>query len=143
MSSGQGQESGQGEREIRGLDLPAFHRWYDGERPGDLGADLRARFLSGGKSNLTYAVTDGATVRVVRRPPLGHVQATAHDMGREFTVMSALADTAVPVPHDLRDVPRRGGHRRAVLRHGARRGHAVPLGRPARRDRARGHRPTR
>ncbi len=91
-------ENDGGAREIRGLDLPAFHRWYDGQRPGDLGSDLRARFLSGGKSNLTYAVTDGETVRVVRRPPLGHVQATAHDMGREFTVMSALAETDVPVP---------------------------------------------
>ena len=37
-------------------------------------------------------------MRVVRRPPLGHVQATAHDMGREFTAMSGLAGTAVPVP---------------------------------------------
>ncbi|MGH8880843.1 MAG: phosphotransferase family protein, partial [Stackebrandtia sp.] len=35
---------------------------------------------------------------VVRRPPLGHVLATAHDMGREYQVMAALAGTAVPVP---------------------------------------------
>src|SRR5262249_15171155 len=35
---------------------------------------------------------------IVRRPPLGHVLSTAHDMGREFTVMSALAPSAVPVP---------------------------------------------
>ncbi|GAA0976482.1 Putative aminoglycoside phosphotransferase [Nocardioides aquaticus] len=84
--------------DLRGLDLAAFHRWYDGERPGDLDPDLRGRFLAGGKSNLTYEVTDGTTTRVVRRPPLGHVQATAHDMGREHTVMSALAGTAVPVP---------------------------------------------
>ncbi len=84
--------------DLRGLDLAAFHRWYDGERPGDLGPDLRGRFLAGGKSNLTYQITDGTTTRVVRRPPLGHVQATAHDMGREHTVMSGLAGTAVPVP---------------------------------------------
>lgn len=84
--------------DLQGLDLDAFHRWYDAERPGDLGADLRGRFLAGGKSNLTYEITDGSTVRVVRRPPLGHVQATAHDMGREYTAMSALAGTAVPVP---------------------------------------------
>ena len=84
--------------DLRGLDLAAFHRWYDAERPGDLGPDLRGRFLAGGKSNLTYQVTDGTTTRVVRRPPLGHVQATAHDMGREHTVMSGLAGTAVPVP---------------------------------------------
>ncbi len=84
--------------DLQGLDLAAFHRWYDREQPGDLGPDLSARFLAGGKSNLTYEVTDGTTARVVRRPPLGHVQATAHDMGREHTVMSALAGTAVPVP---------------------------------------------
>ncbi len=82
----------------QGLDLAAFHRWYDAQRPGDLGPDLRGRFLAGGKSNLTYEVSDGTTTRVVRRPPLGHVQATAHDMGREHTVMSALAGTDVPVP---------------------------------------------
>nr|WP_281363394.1 phosphotransferase family protein [Nocardioides perillae] len=54
--------------------------------------------IAGGRSNLTYAVTDGTTCRIVRRQPLGHVQATAHDMGREHTVMTALAPTPVPVP---------------------------------------------
>ena len=43
-------------------------------------------------------MTDGTSTWIVRRPPLGHVQATAHDMGREYTAMSALADTDVPVP---------------------------------------------
>ncbi|WP_232680568.1 phosphotransferase family protein [Nocardioides sp. R-C-SC26] len=84
--------------ELPGLDLAAFHRWYDTVRPGDLGADLRARLIAGGKSNLTYEVTDGHVERILRRPPLGHVQATAHDMTREFTAMSALGGTAVPVP---------------------------------------------
>ena len=60
--------------------------------------ELRARVIAGGKSNLTYEVTDGHGWWIVRRPPLGHVQATAHDMGREYTAMSALADTDVPVP---------------------------------------------
>ncbi|TDC91754.1 phosphotransferase family protein [Actinomadura sp. 7K507] len=81
-----------------GLDLERFAAWYARERPGDLGPRLTAQVVSGGKSNLTYAVADGTTTRIVRRPPLGHVQATAHDMGREFTVISALAGTAVPVP---------------------------------------------
>ena len=84
--------------DIPGLDLAAFRRWYDGERPGELGADLRGRLIAGGRSNLTYEVTDGASWWIVRRPPLGHVQATAHDMGREYTAMSALVPTAVPVP---------------------------------------------
>lgn len=84
--------------ETPGLDLAAFRRWYDGERPGDIAGDLSARVIAGGRSNLTYEVTDGQAWWIVRRPPLGHVQATAHDMGREYTAMSALAPTDVPVP---------------------------------------------
>jgi aminoglycoside phosphotransferase (APT) family kinase protein len=84
--------------EIPGLDLDAFHRWYDGQRPGEIAGELSGQLIAGGKSNLTYEVTDGASWWIVRRPPLGHVQATAHDMGREFTAMSALAETDVPVP---------------------------------------------
>jgi aminoglycoside phosphotransferase (APT) family kinase protein len=59
---------------------------------------LRASMLSGGRSNLTYTITDGTGRWVLRRPPLGHVLATAHDMRREYRVMRALAPTAVPVP---------------------------------------------
>jgi hypothetical protein len=62
------------------------------------GPDLSASLIAGGRSNLTYRVTDGTHRWVVRRPPLGHVVATAHDMGREFRVMSALRDSPVPVP---------------------------------------------
>ena len=55
--------------------------------------------IAGGASNLTFAVTDGAGRRVVlRRPPTGHVLASAHDMTREHRVISALAPTSVPVP---------------------------------------------
>ena len=84
--------------DLPGLDLDAFRRWYDGERPGEIAGDLSGELIAGGKSNLTYVVTDGTSDWIVRRPPLGHVQATAHDMGREFTAMSALAGTDVPVP---------------------------------------------
>jgi aminoglycoside phosphotransferase (APT) family kinase protein len=55
--------------------------------------------IAGGHSNLTYTVTDQNDDRwVLRRPPLGHVLATAHDMGREHTIISALQGTGVPVP---------------------------------------------
>ncbi len=57
--------------------------------------------IAGGKSNLTYRVDGSAGALVLRRPPLGHVLPTAHDMVREHTVMSALAGTAVPVPEML------------------------------------------
>ena len=90
--------SGLQSKGVPGLDLDAFRRWYDAQRPGEVDGELRARVVAGGKSNLTYEVTDGESWWIVRRPPLGHVQATAHDMGREYTAMSALAPTAVPVP---------------------------------------------
>ncbi len=57
--------------------------------------------ISGGKSNLTYRVDSPAGSVVLRRPPLGHVLPTAHDMAREHRVMAALADTPVPVPRML------------------------------------------
>ena len=58
--------------------------------------------IAGGASNLTFAVSDGAGRRVVlRRPPTGHVLASAHDMTREHRVISALAPTSVPVPPAL------------------------------------------
>jgi aminoglycoside phosphotransferase (APT) family kinase protein len=69
-------------------------------------AGLRAPFtfdlIAGGRSNLTFAVTDAAGRRVVlRRPPMSHVLPTAHDMGREFRIISALRPTPVPVATPL------------------------------------------
>ncbi|MFE7567236.1 phosphotransferase family protein [Streptomyces sp. NPDC057539] len=72
--------------------------------PGLVSGPLDARLIEGGRSNLTYAVTDTADPAhrwVVRRPPLGHVLATAHDMKREYRVIEALHPTAVPVPEPL------------------------------------------
>ncbi|MFI2290675.1 phosphotransferase family protein [Streptomyces niveus] len=84
-----------------GLDPERLRGHLDRERPGLVGGPLSARLIEGGRSNLTYLVTDGAHDWVVRRPPLGHVLATAHDMKREFRVISALHPTAVPVPEPL------------------------------------------
>ena len=54
--------------------------------------------IAGGHSNLTFAVTDAAGNRyVLRRPPLGHRLASAHDMGREHRIIAALAASDVPV----------------------------------------------
>lgn len=83
---------------VKGLDLEALRTWLDAEAPGELPGALSASLITGGKSNLTYAVTNGERDVIVRRPPLGHVLATAHDMGREHRVMAALAGTSVPVP---------------------------------------------
>ena len=57
--------------------------------------------ISGGKSNLTYRVASDAGEVVLRRPPLGHILPTAHDMAREHRVLAALERTAVPVPRVL------------------------------------------
>lgn len=84
-----------------GLDLDRLRGLLDGERPGLTHGPLTGRLIEGGRSNLTYAVTDGTTRWVVRRPPLGHVLATAHDMKREHRVISALHPTAVPVPRPV------------------------------------------
>jgi aminoglycoside phosphotransferase (APT) family kinase protein len=81
-----------------GLDTDALATWLDSERPGLLSRPLDAELITGGKSNLTYTVTDGTTDVIVRRPPLGHVLATAHDMVREHRVITALGPTDVPVP---------------------------------------------
>ncbi|MDF3290382.1 phosphotransferase family protein [Streptomyces silvisoli] len=84
-----------------GLDLERLRAYVDRERPGLVTGPLTGRLIEGGRSNLTYAVTDGVSRWVVRRPPLGHVLATAHDMGREFTVLTGLHPTPVPVPRPL------------------------------------------
>ena len=57
--------------------------------------------IAGGKSNLPYRVASDAGEVVLRRPPLGHVLPTAHDMVREYRVQEALEPTAVPVPRML------------------------------------------
>ncbi|MEV7040801.1 phosphotransferase family protein [Amycolatopsis sp. NPDC051061] len=84
-----------------GLDLGRLRAHLDAHRPGLVAGELTADVVEGGRSNLTYVVGDGRSRWVVRRPPLGHVLPTAHDMTREFRVISGLRDTAVPVPEAL------------------------------------------
>ena len=79
----------------RGLDLDRL-RAYLGSPP------LAATMFAGGRSNLTYAVTDGTHRWVLRRPPLGHVLPTAHDMSREHRVLAALSGADFPVPRPVR-----------------------------------------
>jgi aminoglycoside phosphotransferase (APT) family kinase protein len=84
--------------DLPGLDLSRLAGWFAATVPGVADEPLKAQLIAGGRSNLTYEVTDGWATWIVRRPPLGHVLATAHDMAREFRVVSALRDTEVPVP---------------------------------------------
>jgi aminoglycoside phosphotransferase (APT) family kinase protein len=81
-----------------GLDLARLAAYLEQEVPGLVNGPLHAEVFPGGRSNLTYAVSDGSSRWVVRRPPLGHVLPTAHDMAREHRVISGLRATNVPVP---------------------------------------------
>jgi aminoglycoside phosphotransferase (APT) family kinase protein len=81
-----------------GIDAAGVAGWFAEHVPQASGP-LSYRLIAGGHSNLTYSVTDDAGRRwVLRRPPLGQVLATAHDMGREHRIISALGPTDVPVP---------------------------------------------
>jgi len=80
-----------------GIDVPKVTTWFEEHIDGATGP-LEFELIAGGRSNLTFKVTDAkGTNYVLRRPPLGHVLATAHDMGREHRIISALTPTAVPV----------------------------------------------
>ena len=81
-----------------GLDPARLQAYLREHRPDLAAGETSASLIPGGRSNLTYEVHSGDRSYVLRRPPLGHVLATAHDMGREFRVISALAGTPVPVP---------------------------------------------
>jgi aminoglycoside phosphotransferase (APT) family kinase protein len=83
-----------------GIDLEPVSKFLAEQVPS-LEPPLHFELIGGGRSNLTYRVTGGDGSCVLRRPPLGHVLPTAHDMAREFRVLSALAPTDVPVPAPL------------------------------------------
>ena len=87
--------------EIRGIDVEAVTRWFESHVQGAK-PPLEFTLIAGGHSNLTFKVTDAAGQEfVLRRPPLSHVLASAHDVGREHKIISALWSTPVPVPQAL------------------------------------------
>jgi len=63
-----------------------------------LAGPVRVQQFAGGHSNLTYLVASGARELVLRRPPFGSKVRTAHDMGREFKVLSALGPVFGRIP---------------------------------------------
>jgi aminoglycoside phosphotransferase (APT) family kinase protein len=85
------------ETTVEGVDGPRVTAWLE-ENVEDVHPPLDFKLIAGGHSNLTFSVTDAkGNLWVLRRPPLGHVLATAHDMRREHTIISALGPTPVPV----------------------------------------------
>ena len=80
-----------------GIDGAAVTQWLSNQIAGAQ-APFRFSLIAGGHSNLTYRCEDAkGTGYVLRRPPLGHVLESAHDMGREHKIVSALQGSAVPV----------------------------------------------
>ena len=81
-----------------GIRKNEVRKWLDIHVNGVEG-ELEYHQIIGGHSNLTYTVMEESGRKwVLRRPPLGHVLATAHDMSREYRVIKALAESDVPVP---------------------------------------------
>ena len=82
---------------VTGIDADAVTVWLRDHDPA-AAPPFHFELIAGGHSNLTFRVTDAnGRAYALRRPPLGHVLATAHDMGREYKIVEALASTKVPV----------------------------------------------
>ncbi|MFN3239099.1 MAG: phosphotransferase family protein, partial [Pseudomonadales bacterium] len=83
---------------IDGINDAKVTEWLQGIIP-DLKAPIEFSLITGGHSNLTFMCRDAnGEAYVLRRPPLGHVLESAHDMGREHKIIHALQDADVPVP---------------------------------------------
>lgn len=86
---------------IAGYDISAVEAWIRTNVPA-LQPPLLWTRLQGGHSNLTFLIEDAnGRKAVIRRPPLGELLPKAHDMQREWALISALGPTAVPVPAAL------------------------------------------
>src|SRR6266487_1546835 len=84
-----------------GIEAEATAAWLAANVPGAR-PPFAFSLIAGGRSNLTYLVRDAAGAAwVLRRPPLFGVLPSAHDMGREHRIISALRDTPVPVPEAI------------------------------------------
>jgi aminoglycoside phosphotransferase (APT) family kinase protein len=83
-----------------GIDVRLLTRWCD-DNGIDVTPPVTATLIAGGRSNLTYRLHDSrGRDYVLRRPPLGSVLPSAHDMAREARIIGALEATGVPVPRN-------------------------------------------
>src|SRR3989449_8121291 len=82
-----------------GLDLERVLPWFREQvEPVD---SLTGSVIGHGRSNITYRLASDGESWVLRRPPLSHVQATAHAMGREVRIRAALSPTGFPAPKPI------------------------------------------
>jgi len=96
-----GDTQGAGTDRVEGIDVGPVSQWFDANIEGATGP-YGFELIAGGRSNLTFRVTDSAgRAFVLRRPPTSHVLPSAHDMGREHRIIKALGPTKVPVPPAL------------------------------------------
>ena len=80
---------------LPGIEADRVERWI-AEHVDGLAGPVEFGLVLGGRSNLTYRLTDAAGVTyVLRRPPTGGVLSTAHDVSREWRFISALAPTEI------------------------------------------------
>ena len=87
--------------DVSGINATLVSQWLEANVAGACGP-FTFEIIAGGHSNLTYRVVDSdGSAYVLRRPPLGHRLASAHDMSREHRIISALQTSAVPVPPSL------------------------------------------
>jgi aminoglycoside phosphotransferase (APT) family kinase protein len=88
--------------DLTGLPSGPARDWLRRNVPdADLSGPWQAEIIAGGLSNLTYRIPLPSGTLILRRPPMGHLLPRAHDVGREYRVISALTGTAVPVPEPL------------------------------------------
>ena len=83
------------------VDEAALERYLAEHLPDADGPLSVERIVAAGHSNETFFITRGSFSCVLRRPPRGPLLPTAHDVLREYRVLSALASTAVPVPQPV------------------------------------------
>ena len=85
----------------RAVDTPQIKSWLSQNIP-DSKPPFDFDLVPDGQSNLTFIIADSNDKKwVLRRPPLHQVLATAHDMTREHTIISALHPTGFPVPEPI------------------------------------------
>tara|TARA_B100000900_G_scaffold11155_1_gene9184 strand:+ start:2474 stop:3523 length:1050 start_codon:yes stop_codon:yes gene_type:complete len=86
------------ERKAEGYDILAVEQWISQEIPA-LAPPFEWARLEGGHSNLTYLLQDQfGKLAVIRRPPKGELLPKAHDMSREWALISSLGAIGFPVP---------------------------------------------
>ena len=88
-------------KDVPGINVEPVTAWLEANVTGARGP-FAFDVIAGGHSNLTYRVagSDGSAY-VLRRPPLGHRLASAHDMGREHRIIAGLRGSNVPVAEAL------------------------------------------